>query len=51
MKTIKKTMGKKLADKKDRTADENDMLDLIMNGGSRVSESNLGEVIKWFEAE
>lgn len=51
MKTIKKTMGKKLADKKDRTADENDMLDLIMNGGSRVSESNLGEVLDWLESE
>ena len=51
MTCIKKTMGKKLADKKDRTADENDMLDLITNGGSRVSESNLGEVLKWLEAE
>ncbi len=51
MTCIKKTMGKKLAEKKDRTADENDMLDLITNGGSRVSESNLGEVLNWLEAE
>ena len=51
MTCIKKAMGKKLAEKKDRTADENDMLDLITNGGSRVSDSNLSEVLKWFEAE
>lgn len=44
-----KTAGKALAEKADRTPEEDDMLDLMMNGGSRVSMENLSEPIKWYE--
>ena len=47
MNTMKRTMGKKLAAKQDKTADEQDMLDLLVNGGSRVSEENLRSVLDW----
>ena len=47
MNTMKRTMGKKLAAKQDKTADEQDMLDLLLHGGSRVSEENLRPVLEW----
>lgn len=40
---------KSLAEKADRTPEEDDMLDLMMNGGSRVSMENLSEPIRWYE--
>ena len=42
-----KTAGKALADKADRTPEEDDMLDMMMNGGQRVRFENLKEVIDW----
>ena len=47
MQVMKKTVGKKLADKPDRTPDEEEMLDLLLHGGSRVSEENLAAVMEW----
>lgn len=47
MSTMKRTLGKKLAEKPDKTAEEQDMLDLLLNGGSRVSEENLRPVLEW----
>lgn len=47
MQVMKKTVGKKLADKPDRTPDEEEMLDLLLHGGSRVSEENLAAVLEW----
>ena len=47
MNTMKRTVGKKLAAKQDKTADEQDMLDLLLHGGSRVSEENLRSVLEW----
>ena len=47
MNTMKRTVGKKLAAKPDKTADEQDMLDLLLHGGSRVSEENLRPVLEW----
>ena len=47
MNTMKRTVGKKLAAKQDKTADEQDMLDLLLHGGSRVSEENLRPVLEW----
>ena len=44
-----KTAGKALAEKTDRTPEEDDMLDLMMNGGSRVSLENLAGPIEWYE--
>ena len=47
MNAMKRTVGKKLAEKPDKTADEQDMLDLLLHGGSRVSEENLRPVLEW----
>lgn len=50
MTTMIKTVGKKLAAKADRTPDEDKMLDLLMNGGSCVSEENLSDVLNWYRS-
>ena len=47
MQVMKKTVGKKLAEKPDRTPDEEEMLDLLLHGGSRVSIENLSAPIQW----
>ena len=47
MQVMKKTVGKKLAEKPDRTPNEEEMLDLLLHGGSRVSEENLAAVMEW----
>lgn len=49
MKMVIKTMGKELANKQDKTPEEKDMLDLIVNGGSRVCPENLAEPLRWYE--
>lgn len=49
MSLMVKTAGKALAEKADRTPEEDDMLDLMRNGGSRVSLENLSEPIRWYE--
>ena len=46
-----KTAGKALAEKKDRTPDEDDMLDMMRCGGERVKEENLGAVLDWYSAQ
>ena len=46
-----KTAGKVLAEKKDRTPDEDDMLDMMRCGGDRVKEGNLGAVLDWYSAQ
>ena len=48
MTVMTKTLGKKLADNKDRTPEEDAMLDLLINGGSCVSEKNLDAVLEWY---
>lgn len=48
MSIMKRTEGKKLAAKPDKTAEEQDMLDLLLNGGSRVSQENLRPVLDWY---
>lgn len=48
MEVMVKTAGKKLANKKDRTPEEDEMLDLMLHGGSRVSEENLSPVMEWY---
>ena len=42
-----KTAGKGLAEKQDRTPEEDVMLDMLTRGGSRVSAENLAEVLAW----
>lgn len=47
MRMITGSMAKTLAAKADRTPEENDMLDLMRHGGSRVSLENLAAPIRW----
>ena len=42
-----KTAGKGLANKQDRTPEEDDMLDMMFHGGERVSGDNLSTVLDW----
>ena len=49
MTVMAKTVGKKLANKKDRTPDEDSMLELLLHGGNCVSEENLEAVLTWYE--
>ena len=51
MNVMVKTAGKALADKSDRTPEDDDMLDMMMNGGERVKVQNLKEIINWYELE
>ena len=51
MEIMVKTAGKGLAKKKDRTPDEDDMLDMMLHGGERVKEENLSTVLDWYSAQ
>lgn len=48
MTVMAKTLGKKMAENKERTPEEAAMLDLLINGGSCVSEKNLDSVLEWY---
>ncbi|MGN0171334.1 MAG: hypothetical protein ACI39E_00960 [Acutalibacteraceae bacterium] len=48
MTVMKKTAGKALANKKERTFEEDRMLKLLTDGGSYVDEKNLAEILKWY---
>lgn len=48
MKTMIKAVGGKLANKPDKTPTEIDMLDILQNGGSRVSKEKLSPVVAWY---
>lgn len=50
MTVMAKTAGRGLADKPNRTPEEDAMLELLQNGGSRVSEENLHAVLRWYES-
>lgn len=43
-----KMVGKGLANKQDRTPEEDDMLDMMFHGGERVSVDNLSAVLDWY---
>lgn len=51
MTVMKQTAGKGLAEKEDRTPEEDAMLELLLHGGSYVSAENLGAVLEWYEME
>ena len=51
MRLITKATAKKLAEKPDRTPEEDDLLDLLTNGGSRVSISRLEGPVRWYLEE
>ena len=51
MEIMVKTAGKGLAEKKDRTPEENDMLDMILHGGERVKIDHLSAVLAWYKTQ
>lgn len=51
MSVMTKTVGKSLAEKPNRTPDEDDMLDMLLHGGDRVDEANLAPVLDWYRAQ
>ena len=51
MEIMVKTAGKSLAAKKDRTPEENDMLDMMLHDGERVKVENLSAVLDWYSAQ
>lgn len=51
MEIMVKTVGKALAEKKDRTPDEDDMLDMMLHGGERVKAENLSAVLNWYHTQ
>lgn len=51
MSFMARTVGKKLAEKTNRTADEDDMLLMMREGGNRVAEENLAAVLEWYGKE
>lgn len=48
MKTMKSTVGNGLADKENRTPEEDAMLDLLLHGGNLVSADNLTQLLAWY---
>lgn len=50
MNVMVKTAGKQLANKVNRTIEEDDMLDMMVNGGKRVCLENLKAVIEWYKS-
>ena len=51
MEIMVKTAGKGLAEKSDRTPEEDDMLDMMRCGGERVKAENLSAVLDWYSAQ
>lgn len=51
MTVMAKTVGKGIADKQNRTPEEDTMLELLNHGGSRVSEEHLKDVLNWYYAQ
>lgn len=51
MEIMVKVTCKSLAAKKDRTPEEDDMLDMMLHGGERVKSENLSAVLRWYDAE
>ena len=51
MEIMVRTVGKALAQKNDRTPEEDDMLDMMLHGGERVKAENLSAVLDWYNAQ
>ena len=51
MEIMVKTVGKSLAEKADRTSEEDDMLDMMLHGGERVKAENLNAVLDWYRVQ
>ena len=51
MEIMVRTAGRRLAEKEDRTPEEDDMLDMMRCGGERVRAENLNAVLNWYNAQ
>ena len=51
MEIMVKATSKSLAAKKDRTPEEDDMLDMMLHGGERVRIENLNAVLDWYNTQ
>ncbi|HCB96085.1 MAG TPA: hypothetical protein DEP65_11105, partial [Ruminococcus sp.] len=51
MEIMVKTAGKSLAAKKDRTPEEDDMLNMMLHDGERIKSENLKAVLTWYNAQ
>ena len=51
MEIMVKTAGKRLAAKKDRTPEEDDMLSMMLHGRERVKQENLSAILNWYNAQ
>ena len=51
MNMMVKMVTKQLEAKTDRTQRESEMLEIMLHGGERVREENLGEVLDWLKSE
>lgn len=51
MEIMVKTAGKGLAEKSDRTPEEDGMLDMMLHGGERVKAENLSAVLDWYNTQ
>ena len=51
MEIMVKTAGKGLAEKRDRTPEEDEMLDMMRCGGERVKAENLSAVLDWYSVQ
>ena len=51
MEIMVKTVGKGLAEKSDRTPEENDMQDMMFRSGERVKAENLSAILDWYRAQ
>lgn len=49
MKTMQSTAGKQISGKPDQSPEEKEMLDLLVNGGNKVSKANTGKIIEWYQ--
>lgn len=50
MRFMQKTAVKALSDKTNRTPDEDEMLDMFLNGANKVSTENLAMVLDWYNS-
>lgn len=50
MTVMVKLAGKGLAEKKDRTADEDVMLEMMLNGANYVNKQNMKDVLDWYRS-
>lgn len=51
MAMMAKTVGKNLANKPDKTPEEEEMMELMNHGGDCVSRENLSPVLAWWESQ